>query len=79
MPGAVGSSSSSAVMLELLREDNAPAAILMASADAIFFSQQILGHVNADLQAAMVELTSLLDDALDVTAAFVQELDARQT
>ncbi len=37
----------------------------MASADAIFFSQQILGHVNADLQAAMVELTSLLDDALD--------------
>ena len=35
MPGAVGSSSSSAVMLELLREGNAPSAILMASADAI--------------------------------------------
>ena len=35
MPGAVGSSSSSAVMLELLRVGNAPAAILMARADAI--------------------------------------------
>ena len=35
MPGAVGSSSSSAVMLELLREGTAPAAILMARADAI--------------------------------------------
>lgn len=35
MPGAIGSSSSSAIMLELLREGTAPAAILMARADAI--------------------------------------------
>jgi predicted aconitase with swiveling domain len=35
IPSAVGSSSSSAIMLELLREGNAPAAILMGQADAI--------------------------------------------
>jgi len=35
IPSAVGSSSSSAIMLELLREGTAPAAILMGRADAI--------------------------------------------
>jgi len=35
IPAAVGSSSSSAIMLELLREETAPAAILMGKADAI--------------------------------------------
>ena len=35
MPGAIGSSSSSAIMLELLREGTAPAAVLMAHSDAI--------------------------------------------
>jgi len=35
VPGAVGSSSSSAIMLELLRRGIAPAAVLMAEADAI--------------------------------------------
>ena len=35
IPSAVGSSSSSAIMLELLREERAPAAILMGQADAI--------------------------------------------
>ena len=35
LPEAVGSSSSSAIMLELLRHRRAPAAILMAEADAI--------------------------------------------
>jgi len=35
LPAAVGSSSSSAIMLELLREGKAPAAILMGRADAI--------------------------------------------
>ncbi len=35
IPSAVGSSSSSAIMLELLREENAPAAVLMGQADAI--------------------------------------------
>ena len=35
IPGAVGSSSSSAIMLELLREGTAPAAVIMGCADAI--------------------------------------------
>ena len=35
IPSAVGSSSSSAIMLELLREGTAPAAILLGEADAI--------------------------------------------
>lgn len=35
VPAAVGSSSSSAVMLELIREGTAPAAVLMGRADAI--------------------------------------------
>ena len=35
LPGAVGSSSSSAIMLELLRSGRAPAAVLMEEADAI--------------------------------------------
>ena len=35
VPGTVGSSSSSAVMLELLRLGRAPAALLLAEADAI--------------------------------------------
>ena len=35
VPSAVGSSSSSAIMLELIRENTAPAALLLGSADAI--------------------------------------------
>lgn len=35
VPSAVGSSSSSAIMLELLREGRAPAAVVMGEADAI--------------------------------------------
>jgi predicted aconitase with swiveling domain len=35
IPGAIGSSSSSAIMLELLREGTSPAAILLSKADAI--------------------------------------------
>lgn len=35
VPSAVGSSSSSAIMLELLREERAPAAVIMGEADAI--------------------------------------------
>ena len=43
IPGAVGSSSSSAIMLELLREETAPAAILMAKADAILALGAVVG------------------------------------
>lgn len=35
LPGTIGSSSSSAVMLELIRGGNAPAALLLAEPDAI--------------------------------------------
>lgn len=44
VPGAVGSSSSSAIMLELLREGTAPAAILMAKADAILALGAVVGR-----------------------------------
>jgi len=35
LPGTIGSSSSSAIMLELIREGMAPAAIILSKADAI--------------------------------------------
>ena len=35
LPSAIGSSSSSAIMLELIREETAPAAVVMGRADAI--------------------------------------------
>jgi predicted aconitase with swiveling domain len=43
VPTAVGSSSSSAIMLELLREGTAPAAILMGKADAILALGAVVG------------------------------------
>lgn len=44
IPSAVGSSSSSAIMLELLREGTAPAAIVMGRADAILALGAIVGR-----------------------------------
>jgi len=44
IPAAVGSSSSSAIMLELLREGTAPAAILMGKADAILALGGVVGR-----------------------------------
>lgn len=44
IPSAVGSSSSSAIMLELLREETAPAAIIMGRADAILALGVIVGR-----------------------------------
>jgi predicted aconitase with swiveling domain len=44
IPAAVGSSSSSAIMLELLREGTAPAAILLGKADAILSLGVIVGR-----------------------------------
>ncbi len=43
IPSAVGSSSSSAIMLELLREKQAPVAILMGKADAILALGVVVG------------------------------------
>ena len=44
VPLAIGSSSSSAIMLELLREKTAPAAILMGQADAILALGVVVGQ-----------------------------------
>ena len=44
VPSAVGSSSSSAIMLELLREKTAPAAILMGRPDAILALGVVVGE-----------------------------------
>ena len=44
VPSAVGSSSSSAIMLELLRNGVAPAAVLMGTADAILALGVVVGR-----------------------------------
>lgn len=44
VPAAVGSSSSSAILLELLREGTAPAAILLGRADAILSLGVVVGR-----------------------------------
>ncbi len=44
VPSAVGSSSSSAIMLELLRNGTAPAAVLMGRADAILALGVVVGR-----------------------------------
>jgi len=44
VPSAVGSSSSSAIMLELLRNRVAPAAVLMGRADAILALGVVVGR-----------------------------------
>jgi len=44
LPGARGSSSSSAVMLEMIRQGTAPAAIVSVSAEPILVSGSIIGR-----------------------------------
>ncbi len=44
LPSAIGSSSSSAIMLELLREGTAPVALLMGTADAILALGVVVGR-----------------------------------
>jgi predicted aconitase with swiveling domain len=62
LPGAVGSSSSSAIMLELLRRGIAPAAVLMAEADAILSLGVVVG---AELGYEGVPVVEVEMDALD--------------
>ena len=64
IPAAVGSSSSSAIMLELLREGTAPAAILMGKADAIL---ALGGVVGGELGYAPIPI-------IEVSAAELQRL-----
>lgn len=63
LPGAVGSSSSSAIMLELLRRGIAPAAVLMVEADAILSLGVVVG---AELGYEGVPVLEVAVDALDV-------------
>ena len=64
IPGAVGSSSSSAIMLELLREETAPAAILMAKADAILALGAVVGGEIGYAPIPICELSMTELDAL---------------
>jgi len=56
IPAAVGSSSSSAIMLELLREGTAPAAILIGKADAILSLGVIVGRELGYREIPIIEL-----------------------
>jgi uncharacterized protein len=62
IPHAVGSSSSSAIMLELMREGRAPAAILMGRADAILALGVVVGR---ELGYAAVPMLEIHVDALE--------------
>ena len=63
IPSAVGSSSSRAIMLELLRERTAPAAILMGAADAILALGVVVGRELGYTPVPVVEVPlALLDD-----------------
>ena len=57
IPAAVGSSSSSAIMLELVREGNAPAAILMGKADAILSLGVVVGRELGYASVPMFEVS----------------------
>jgi predicted aconitase with swiveling domain len=74
IPSAVGSSSSSAIMLELLRERTAPAAVLMGSADAILALGVVVGRELGYAPVPVVELSlALLDDWEDGRSVRVDE------
>lgn len=71
VPAAVGSSSSSAIMFELLREGTAPAAVVMARADAIL----ALGVVVArELGHSGIPILELPADTLDALPEGVLEI-----
>jgi len=57
VPAAVGSSSSSAIMLELLREGTAPAAIVLGRADAILALGAVVGRELGYTPIPIVELS----------------------
>ncbi len=74
IPSAVGSSSSSAIALELLREGTAPAAILMGRADAILALGMVVGRELGYEPIPVVELDfGALDGIVDGTRLEVVE------
>jgi predicted aconitase with swiveling domain len=61
VPATVGSSSSSAIMLELLREGTAPAAVVLGRADAILALGAVVGR---ELGYAPIPVVELPPEAL---------------
>lgn len=66
VPSAVGSSSSSAIMLELLRNRVAPAAVLMGRADAILALGVVVGR---ELGYPPIPVVEVAPEALAAVAA----------
>lgn len=79
IPAAVGSSSSSAIMLELLREGTAPAAILMGKADAILALGGVVGREIEYEPIPIVEVTPGELDRLPDGAGVSVHADGRIT
>ena len=77
IPAAVGSSSSSAIMLELLREGTAPAAILLGKADAILALGVVVGRELGYDPVPVVELSVVEQRALEDGAEVVVTADGR--
>ncbi len=78
VPATVGSSSSSAIMLELLREGTAPAAILLGRADAILALGAVVGRELGYAPIPILELPpETLEDVADGAAVRVDEDGAR--
>jgi len=65
VPATVGSSSSSAIMLELLREGTAPAAIVLGRADAILALGAVVGK---ELGYAPIPIVELAPEAMEGVA-----------
>ena len=79
IPAAVGSSSSSAIMLELLREGTAPAAILMGKADAILALGGVVARELGYEPIPIVEVAPGLLDQLPDGASVSVDADGRVT
>ncbi len=74
IPASVGSSSSSAIMLELLRERTAPAAIVIGRADAILALGVVVGKELGYQPIPIVEApVSALDGVEDGTELRVED------
>lgn len=73
LPAAIGSSSSSAIMLELIREGRAPAAVVMGRADAILALGVVvaeeLGYPGIPIVEVGVESIGAFPDGAHVTVS----------
>ncbi len=79
VPSAVGSSSSSAIMLELLREGRAPAAILMGRADAILALGVVVGQELGYQPIPIIEVSFAELDSFSDGAHFIVHEDGSLT